>query len=84
MLPSAIPQTDEQRLTRDCAFVAGRYSSCPHCLKRIHKHSLARHIKNVHASITMLLECELCDSLLKNIDSLKKHMRDQHGIFKTR
>ena len=64
--------------------VSGRYSQCVHCEKWIHKHSMTRHIKNIHLAAHLVLQCEHCDSLLKNTDSLNKHMRDLHGIFKTK
>lgn len=60
-----------------------KYQSCGVCNKLIHKHSLARHMKSIHSG-DQTVQCEYCDAILKNLDTLQGHHRKQHGIYKSK
>ncbi|XP_023329065.1 protein tramtrack, beta isoform isoform X9 [Eurytemora carolleeae] len=80
---------DQDEYTEQNFMVAGqdgssdKYQSCGVCNKLIHKHSLARHMKSIHSG-DQTVQCEYCDAILKNLDTLQGHHRKQHGIYKSK
>lgn len=40
-----------------------------------------RHLKYVHATVNMSVSCHLCESVLKNKNTLQDHMREMHNVF---
>ena len=66
-------------------FVLGSSShiECPHCEKTIHKASINRHIKTQHGN-EQNVQCQYCHGYYKNMDSLKYHLRQKHGIYQNK
>jgi len=64
---------------------AGSHShiQCPHCDKSIHKASINRHIKTQHRSEANV-QCQHCHGYYKNMDSLKYHLRQKHGVYQSK
>ena len=56
---------------------------CPHCEKYIHKASINRHIKTQHGN-EQNVQCQYCQGYYKNMDSLKYHLRQKHGVYQNK
>lgn len=59
------------------------YVTCNYCEKAIHRSSITRHVKTQHTS-EQRVQCQHCDGVYKNLDSLGKHQRDVHGIYQNK
>merc|ERR1712080_438592 len=69
---------------QEAAGGAGKQGSthvtCPHCDKSVHRASINRHIKTQHQNQESF-QCDHCNGVYKNVDSLKFHLRSSHGIY---
>ncbi len=57
--------------------VLGTKRMCVLCNKLIHKSSLRRHMRTVHAE-NCTVECPDCMKVFKNVESLDTHQRTVH------
>jgi len=55
---------------------------CDICFKVIHKHTLNRHKKYQHGNSTPV-QCNICEKIFKNEQTLKGHLRQSHNIYQT-
>ena len=59
------------------------FVACEYCEKSIHRSSLSRHIKTQHTGEAKV-QCQHCNGVYKNMDSLGKHQREVHGIYQSK
>ena len=61
---------------------AGRAECCVCGRDFLQKSDAKRHILSVHSTVKQQVQCDYCQLILKNKNSLNAHLRAQHGIYK--